>query len=76
MNPPHTGPKELESILEFQSAPTVNPIFGPTASLFYWSASTFSDDPSLAWFVDFTDGGVGDDGKSNYNYVRAVRGAP
>ena len=41
----------------------------------YWSSSTYQDIPSNAWDVGFGDGGTGVIGKTDTNYVRAVRGA-
>jgi len=47
---------------------------GPTASLRYWSASSYVSDPNIAWFAGFNDGDV----NINFNkaddwFVRAVR---
>jgi len=46
---------------------------GPTASLFYWSASSFATTPNNAWVAFFNNGIVGNGFKSNDNFVRAVR---
>ena len=46
-----------------------------TRSSYYWSSSTSPNDPSYAWFVNFSGGYVYYDGKTNGYYVRAVRGA-
>jgi Protein of unknown function (DUF1566) len=66
---------ELQTILlapfSCGTTPCIDPIFGPTQSFFYWSATT--GDPGLAWFVDFSYGFVFEDGKTNNFYVRAVR---
>ena len=40
----------------------------------YWSSSTYADNPTLAWFVNFYDGSTYAYYKSNYLRVRAVRG--
>jgi len=40
----------------------------------YWSSSTRALDPTSAWNVNFFSGFVDDDGKSNFFFVRAVRG--
>lgn len=52
-------------------------IFGPTPTLrsvVYWSATTFADFLSGAWFVIFDQGGSANVGnKHDANYVRAVR---
>lgn len=68
---------ELESIVETgHGGPTINTIFGPTASNFYWSSSTYSVGPSSAWGVTFFNGDVIGASKIDVNYVRAVRGVP
>ena len=41
---------------------------------YYWSSSTYADNPTLAWFVNFYDGSTYAYYKSNYLCVRAVRG--
>ncbi len=42
---------------------------------YYWSASTYAPNPDFAWTVGFFDGGYVDGfSKSEFNYVRAVRG--
>lgn len=56
------------------SAPCIDPIFGPTQSFYYWSATTFASFPQYAWFVDFSNGQVQGERKYNAFYVRAVRG--
>jgi hypothetical protein len=40
----------------------------------YWSSTTNSNNPTNAWNVNFNDGNVNNDNKTNNNYVRAVRG--
>jgi len=54
----------------------IDPIFGPTAAFFYWSATDLA--PSFAWGVSFSIGFVNPDGgqKDNTFFVRAVRGGP
>lgn len=53
----------------------IDQAFGPTAwGNLYWSATTYADNPALAWGVGFYDGALGADGKTGNNYVRAVRG--
>jgi hypothetical protein len=74
---PFTGPKELESIVEAgHGPPIINPIFGPTASDFYWSSSTSSVVPRAAWYVYFFSRFVNTGSKTSDNDVRAVRGGP
>ena len=51
----------------------INPIFGPTV-LFYWSSSTYAQNPSFAWVVEFLTGGVVVGIKDKPFSVRAVRG--
>jgi hypothetical protein len=53
--------------------PCIDPIFGPTFSEPYWSATTFAGDLRRAWFVNFNGGGVSFDFKTNNAHVRAVR---
>ena len=50
--------------------------FQGVQSSFYWSSTTYADDPTYAWFVNFYDGDVGDGDKSNSYYVWCVRGGP
>ena len=45
-----------------------------TAASNYWSSSTNANNPSHAWNVNFDNGNVNNDDKSNTNHVRAVRG--
>ena len=40
----------------------------------YWSSSTYQNNPSAAWNVNFNDGNVNANNKTNNNYVRGVRG--
>ena len=40
----------------------------------YWSSTTYQNNPSNAWNVNFNDGNVNANNKTNSNYVRAVRG--
>ncbi len=61
-------------------APCIDPAFaavaGPSASSFYWSASTDVASPALAWFAGFFNGGVfnvSSDSKTADYFVRAVR---
>jgi Protein of unknown function (DUF1566) len=45
-----------------------------TAASNYWSSSTYANNPTNAWNVNFNDGNVNANNKSNNNFVRAVRG--
>lgn len=47
---------------------------GVTQSNNYWSSTTYQNNPTNAWIVNFNDGNVNANNKSNNNYVRAVRG--
>ena len=51
-----------------------NPACSCTTSLGYWSSTTYTGDPVLAWIVDFLDGYVYSDSKTFSYFVRAVRG--
>jgi hypothetical protein len=48
-------------------------VAGVTQSNNYWSASTYAPNPINAWIVNFNDGNVNNNNKTNNNYVRAVR---
>lgn len=65
---------ELQTIVNTSYSPTIDPIFGPTASGFYWSATTFAGDTVYAWGVFFNfQGLVAKDNKDARPFVRAVR---
>jgi len=68
---------ELQTILlapyPCGTSPCIDPIFGPTVASYYWSATTYADFPDDAWGVNFGNGYVFYDNKSNFGYVRAVR---
>lgn len=56
-------------------SPCIDPVFGPTASSVYWSAT--ESDPAGAWGVNFFNGNAFAYLKSNSVFgVRAVRGGP
>ena len=59
------------------AAPCIDPGFaavgGPTASSYYWSASTLAGNPGNAWYADFAHGNVLDNDKTLDGYVRAGR---
>jgi len=79
-NSPSTGARELETILlapyPCGTSPCITTIFGPTASSYYWSASTstYASNPALASGVDFNNGILLIGPKASALYVRAVRG--
>jgi hypothetical protein len=74
-NPPgSTGQAaELESIIVPMLVPRIDPIFGPTRPLDYWSASTDVANLEHAWNVNFSNGNVDSDAKEFGDFVRAVR---
>jgi hypothetical protein len=45
-----------------------------TMSDYYWSSTTYEDGTAIAWYVDFSNGYVGGEGKGSSLRVRAVRG--
>lgn len=49
-------------------------VFGPTQASFYWSATSLAGSPNDAHVVGFFNGFVGSGLKTNFSYVRAVRG--
>lgn len=68
---------ELETILSSAypcgMVPCIASIFGPTASNYYWSSTTYTPVPTNAWIVDFAGGYVSSAAEANGLYVRAVR---
>jgi hypothetical protein len=56
------------------SGPCIDPVFGPTPALFYWSTTTDADIPYQAYGVFFGIGGPVAVIKAGIGYVRAVRG--
>lgn len=55
------------------TTPCIDPVFGPTAPLKYWTGTTFAT-PTDAWEVEFNQGFAANDTKSLADRVRAVRG--
>lgn len=49
---------------------------GETAPSNYWSATSNANNPDNAWNVNFNNGNVNNDNKSNPKHVRAVRSGP
>ena len=84
--------RELQSIVNYGvvfPGPTVSPAFNApcapgctvtacscTASFSYWTSTTNSSNPDIAWIVGFDDGYVYNGYKFNEALVRAVRGGP
>jgi hypothetical protein len=46
---------------------------GATQSNNYWSSSTYQNNPTNAWNVNFNDGNTNNNNKTNSLYVRGVR---
>jgi len=66
--------EELCSIIDYsRNSPACTDVFNMLSS-FYWSSSTYVGNPQAAWGVNFTNGYVTADYKSNNYNVRAVRG--
>jgi len=69
--------KELQSIVESCGYnPSINQDMfpaTPTVAAYFWSASTYSDDPTYAWIVDFSDGFSNGGTKTFGIYARLVR---
>jgi hypothetical protein len=55
------------------TSPCIAPVFGPTVSSTYWSATTFAGDAYGGWVVYFDTGSTGEGSKAVENHVRAVR---
>ncbi len=69
------GTAELETIVDcFFGPPCIDPIFGPTSTNFYWSAITKTTNDTVAYFLRFSDGEIGNGFKDALVRVRAVRG--
>ena len=67
---------ELLSIVDCSfGSPCIDPIFGPTTAAPYWTSFNVSLFPSDAITVRFTNGTLGNIGKSASRRVRAVRGS-
>ena len=69
--------EELASLVDTSQANPALPAGHPSTNVqssFYWSATSFAGDASLAWAVHFSDGNVGSFGKSLNFFVWCVRG--
>ncbi len=55
-------------------SPCIDPIFGPTAAVGYWSSSSLAGDPGDAWLVNFGNSIVAAVPGTNSIWARAVRG--
>jgi len=74
------GTAELETILLAScpggSEPCIDPIFGPTAPNFYWTANTILGTGQSARIVNFSNGGIVSALKTSSIRIRAVRTGP
>lgn len=71
--------RELMSIVDYgaAAAPRINTTaFPDTVSGVYWTSTTYVPGTTLAWIVNFNNGGVNTNGKTTTTYVRCVRGGP
>jgi hypothetical protein len=67
--------QELRTLVEEQCyEPAINAAVFPNTSGGYWSSSPFAYGSDGAWFVDFFNGYDHWNYKSNFGYVRLVRG--
>jgi hypothetical protein len=66
----------LESLVDFSRFnPSINTSFFPgTVGNWYWSSSSYVGNTSTAWFVNFSNGYVDYNVKTNGVFVRCVRG--
>jgi len=83
MPKPRAGPRHKGVLPRSGGAGRTGPAVRPsgreqaeraTAASNYWSSSTFANNPTNAWNVNFNDGNVNANNKSNNKHVRAVRG--
>jgi hypothetical protein len=68
---------ELQTLVDYSrnNPPAIDPLLVPSSvSSSYWSSTTFAYSTDLAWYMNFSYGGDGNDYKSYGGYVRAVRG--
>ena len=68
--------RELQSIVDFgRLSPSIDRVFSASSSN-YWSSTSRTDDPVIAWHVFFHLGIVGHSHKDLERFVRAVRSGP
>ena len=66
---------ELQSLVDYtRYDPAINTDYFPDTASNYWSSTTYAGYPGGAWGVPFGLGYIYDYYKSDYDYVRAVRG--
>jgi hypothetical protein len=72
--------RELMSLVDYGTdpGPTIKSSFFPgTQANYYWTSTTYVQDPALAWYVDFSAGYLNRDDKvSGASHARCVRGGP
>lgn len=70
--------RELHTLTNYgQVNNAIDPGYFPnTIASYYWSSSSYANDPANAWVVDFYNGYSSDGNKSSGNYVWLVRGGP
>ena len=68
----------VEELLTLVNYDRVNPAtdFPRMPCEWFWSSSSCAGSASLAWYVAFSGGNVGNRGKTSTNYVRCVRRRP
>ena len=67
--------KELLSLIsDIKTRPCIKTSSLECSSSYYWSSTTYANSTSSAWYVDFYNGSVYDNSKSDNYYVRCVRG--
>ena len=67
---------ELASIISYDRIPALNQIPFPMYEFWFWSSSQYLGDTSVAWIVDFSDGGISSNYRNNALPVRLVRASP
>lgn len=64
---------ELINIIDLKQNNSINSMFKYVNPNFYATSSSFVDDDTLLWGVDFKTGMIKTDSKENENYIRCVR---
>ncbi len=67
--------KELLSIVDYTKYnPALDDVFDLISSEDYWTSTTYADELSWAWIINFYSGVEHFNDKTGYQYVRCVRG--
>ncbi len=67
--------KELASIVDFTKYnPALDKAFDSISSEAFWTSTTYANELSWAWVINFYSGVESFSGKNGYQYVRCVRG--